>query len=70
MIKTLVYLNTAVLIALLILGLYGWSKRNKIAESVVEGLKRQIPSMIEEAIPLKSPKMTGPALPALPPRGF
>lgn len=65
MIKVLVYINTAAFI----LGLTGLGSaflfRSKIFDAVLDGVKKELPSLVEDAIPPVPtiPPVTGPVTP-------
>jgi len=64
MIKLLTYINTALFIAG-IGGLgYGWFNRDKITDSIMTEVQKQLPTLVKGAMPkLSVPSSTGNVLP-------
>ena len=65
MIKILTYINTAALVVAVGGGTFAYFQRGKITESIMTEVQKQLPSLVEEAMPAmpKIPQTTGPVNP-------
>tara|TARA_Y100000401_G_C8221179_1_gene173396 strand:+ start:41 stop:247 length:207 start_codon:yes stop_codon:yes gene_type:complete len=65
MIKILCYINTAALVVAVGGGTFAYFNRGKITESIMTEVQKQLPSLVEEAMPAmpKIPQTTGPVNP-------
>ena len=65
MIKILCYINTAALVVAVGGGTFAYFQRGKITESIMTEVQKQLPSLVEEAMPAmpKIPQTTGPVNP-------
>ena len=65
MIKTLTYINTALLGLAVSVGTLAYFQRGKITESIMSEVQKQLPSLVKGAMPAipSVPKTTGPVNP-------
>ena len=51
MIKILTYINTAALVVAVGGGTFAYFQRSKITESIISEVQKQLPSLVQEAMP-------------------